>query len=91
VHGLFRLGCIVLANLQFSLFGDFNLYFRGKKLDFIFFSISMEKCDFPAKIHHIHKLKKKINSGKINSMKSLLMNHNWVNIWFHLGKNFCWK
>ncbi len=40
---------IVLANFQFSLFGDFSLiYILGEKLRFLIFPISMEKCVFPS-------------------------------------------
>ncbi len=53
---LIYIRCIVLANFQFSLFGEFSLtYILGEKFGFFpIFSISMEKCVFPAKIHHIH-------------------------------------
>jgi hypothetical protein len=45
-----------LANFQFSLFGEFSLTYilGGGTWIFSIFSISMEKCVFPAKVHHIH-------------------------------------
>jgi hypothetical protein len=56
----------VLAKFQFSLFGEFSLtYILGGKT--WIFSISMEKCVFPAKVHHIHNFIF-LNSGKINSI-----------------------
>lgn len=66
---LFILGIEFWRNFNFRYLGEFSSTYilGGKTWIFSIFSISMEKCVFPAKVQHIHNLFF-LNSGKINSI-----------------------